>query len=147
MAYGDFKDLTRRTASDNTLHDKAFNIAKNPKQDGYQRVLLQCFIRFLIERQQVVLLKMTICQTKNQLRNYTNPLLENFKKEKYASLSQTIWGADLVNMQVISKFNTGICFSLYLTDIFSKYAWVILLKDKKVITVTNAFQKILNESN
>ena len=50
-------------------------------------------------------------------------------------------------MQVISKFNTGIRFSLYLTDIFSRYAWVILLKDKKVITVTNAFQKILNESN
>ena len=72
---------------------------------------------------------------------------ENFKKEKYASLSQTNWGADLVNMQVISKFNTGIRFSLYLTDIFSRYAWVILLKDKKVITVTNAFQKILNESN
>ena len=35
MAYGDFKDLTRRTASDKILHDKAFNIAKNPKYDGY----------------------------------------------------------------------------------------------------------------
>ena len=37
MAYGDFKDLVRRTASDKILHDKAFNIAKNPKFDGYQR--------------------------------------------------------------------------------------------------------------
>ena len=37
MAYGDFKDLTRRTASDKMLSDKAFNIAKNPKYDGYQR--------------------------------------------------------------------------------------------------------------
>ena len=36
MAYGDFKDLTRRTASDKMLSDKAFNIAKNPKYDGYQ---------------------------------------------------------------------------------------------------------------
>ena len=36
MAYGDFKDLTRRTASDKILRDKAFNIAKNPKYDGYQ---------------------------------------------------------------------------------------------------------------
>ena len=34
MAYGDFKDLTRRTASDKILRDKAFNIAKNPKYDG-----------------------------------------------------------------------------------------------------------------
>ena len=39
MAYGDFKDLTRRTASDKVLHDKAFNIAKNPKYDEYQRRL------------------------------------------------------------------------------------------------------------
>ena len=37
MAYGDFKDLKRRTASDKILRDKAFNIAKNPKYDGYQR--------------------------------------------------------------------------------------------------------------
>ena len=37
MAYEDFKDFTRRTASDTILHDKAFNIAKNPKYDGYQR--------------------------------------------------------------------------------------------------------------
>ena len=39
MAYGDFKDLARRTASDKILRDKAFNIAKNPKYEGYQRGL------------------------------------------------------------------------------------------------------------
>ena len=39
MAYGDFKELKRRTASDKFLRDKAFNIAKNPKYDGYQRGL------------------------------------------------------------------------------------------------------------
>ena len=39
MAYGDFKDLARRTASDTVLGDKTFNIAKNPKYDGYQRGL------------------------------------------------------------------------------------------------------------
>ena len=39
MASGDFKDLTRRTVSDKVLRDKAFNIAKNPKYDGYQRGL------------------------------------------------------------------------------------------------------------
>ena len=39
MAYGDFKDLTRRIASEEILHDKAFNIAKNPKYNGYQRGL------------------------------------------------------------------------------------------------------------
>ena len=51
-------------------------------------------------------------------------------------------------MQLISKFNKGIPFFLLcVIDIYSKYAWVIPLKDKKGITITNAFQKILKESN
>ena len=46
MAYGDFKDLTRRTASDKILHDKTFNIAKNPKYDGYWSSLASnCLIK------------------------------------------------------------------------------------------------------
>ena len=47
MAYGDFKNLKRRTFSDKVLRDKAFNIAKNPKYDGYQRgfasMVYKCF--------------------------------------------------------------------------------------------------------
>ena len=54
MAYGDFKDLKKRTASNKVLIDKAFNIAKNPKYDGYQRGLASMV--FLIKSQQVVVL-------------------------------------------------------------------------------------------
>ena len=50
-------------------------------------------------------------------------------------------------MQLISKFNKGIRLLLCVIDIFSKYAWVVPLKDKKGITITNAFQKFLKESN
>ena len=50
MAYGDFKDLARRTASDKVLRDKAFNIAKNSKYDGYQRGLASVVYKFLIKR-------------------------------------------------------------------------------------------------
>ena len=46
MAYGDFKDLARRTASDKALRDKAFNIAKNPNYDGYQRGLASMIYKF-----------------------------------------------------------------------------------------------------
>ena len=46
MAYGDFEDLTRRTALDKILRDKAFNIAKNPKFDGYQRKLASLVYKF-----------------------------------------------------------------------------------------------------
>ena len=46
MTYGDFKDLKKRTAADKVLRDKAFNIAKNPKYDGYQRVLAFMVYKF-----------------------------------------------------------------------------------------------------
>ena len=46
MAYGDFKDLEKRTAADKVLRDKAFNIAKNPKSDGYQRGLASMVYKF-----------------------------------------------------------------------------------------------------
>ena len=46
MAYGDFKDLERRTAADNVLRDQAFNIAKNPKYDGYQKGLASMVYKF-----------------------------------------------------------------------------------------------------
>ena len=46
MAHGDFKDLNRRTAIDKVLRNKAFNIAKIPKQDGYQRGLSSMVYNF-----------------------------------------------------------------------------------------------------
>ena len=56
-------------------------------------------------------------------------------------------GADLADIQLISKFNKEFRFLLYFIDISSKYAWVFPLKDKKGTTITNAIQKILEESN
>ena len=55
-----------------------------------------------------------------------------------------IWGTDT---QLISKFHKGIRFLLRVIDIFNKYVWVITLEDKKGITITNAFQIVLDESN
>ena len=53
-----------------------------------------------------------------------------------------------MQFQLISKFNIRICFLLCVIDIFSKYGWVIPLRDEKgIITITNAFQKFLKESN
>ena len=46
MAYGDFKDIAKRTAADKVLRDKAFNIAKDPKYDGYQRGLASMVYNF-----------------------------------------------------------------------------------------------------
>ena len=56
MENGDFKDLARRTVSDKILRDKAFNIAKNPKYDGYQRGLASMVYKFLIKSQKEAVL-------------------------------------------------------------------------------------------
>ena len=65
----------------------------------------------------------------------------------YSAFKDIIWGADLADMQLISKFNRGFRFLLCVIDIFSKYAWVVLLKDKKGISIVNAFQSIFKKSN
>ena len=65
----------------------------------------------------------------------------------YCGFRDNIWGADLADMHLLSKFNKGFRFLLCAIDVFSKYAWVVPLKDKKAITITDAFQKILNDLN
>ena len=76
------------------------------------------------------------------------PIIRKFKKRTVASgFSGNIWGADLADMQLISKFNKGFRFLLCVIDIFSKYAWVVPLKDKKGVSIVNAFQKVLKESD
>ena len=55
-------------------------------------------------------------------------------------------GADLADMQLISKFNEGFRLLLCVIDIYSTYAWVISIKDKKWITIASAIQGILDES-
>ena len=64
----------------------------------------------------------------------------------YSSFRDNIWGVGLADMHLLSKFNKGFRFLLCVIDIFSKYPWVIPLKDKKGISIVNAFQKILDDS-
>ena len=65
MVYGDFKDLTRRTASDKILCDKAFKVAKNLKYNEYQRGLASMVCIVFDEKLLAVVLKMRICLIKN----------------------------------------------------------------------------------
>ena len=84
----------------------------------------------------------------NNKENIQSQLLENLKKKYvHSSFKDNIWGVNLVDMQLLSKFNKGFRFLLCVIDTYSKHAWVIPLKDKKGISIVNAFQKILKESN
>ena len=69
------------------------------------------------------------------------------KKKVHAAFKDNIWGVDLADMQLLSRHNKGITFLLCVIDLFSKYAWVVPLKDKKGISVVTAFQSILKQSN
>ena len=76
------------------------------------------------------------------------PIIRKFKKRKvHTAFTDNIWGADLADMQLLSKCNKGIRFLLYVIDIFSKYAWVVALKDKKGVSIVAAFESILKQSN
>ena len=81
----------------------------------------------------------------NELRK---PIIRKFKKGKvYSSYRDNIWGVDLADMQSLSKYNKGTKYLLCVYDFFSKYAWVIPIKDKKSTSIVNAFKKILSDSN
>ena len=74
------------------------------------------------------------------------PIIRKFKKRKvYSSFRDNIWGVDLADMQSLSKYNKGIKYLLCAIDLFSKYAWVIPIKDKKGTSIVNAFKKIVSE--
>ena len=75
------------------------------------------------------------------------PIIRKFNKRKvYSSFKDNIWGVDLADMLLLSKFNKGIRYLLCAVDLFSKYAFVVPLKDQKGASIVNAFQGILDKS-
>ena len=64
----------------------------------------------------------------------------------YSTFKDDVWEADLADIQLISIFDKRFRFLLCVIDIFSKYIWVVPLKDKKGVSIINAFQKILDDS-
>ena len=80
MAFEDFKDLARRTASYKVLRDKAFSIAKNPKYDEYQRVHTSTVTIFLIKKPQVVVLNNEMKEGHQLAQELYKPIINNFEK-------------------------------------------------------------------
>ena len=86
----------------------------------------------------------SVSQNQQLFEELHKPAITKFKKrEVYSAFKDNIWDADLPDLQLISKFNKGVRFLLCVIDIFSKYAWVVPLKDKKVVSIVAAFQNIL----
>ena len=124
MAYGKSKDLAKRTQSENVSRGKGFKIASNPKYDVYKRGLASMFYKLFDKRSS----GSGIADEPNyQLANKQQKLfITKFKERKlYSSFKDIIWGLDLADTQVTSKYNKVIRYLLCSIDFFSKYAWVI----------------------
>ena len=146
-AYADHKDLINRTEADKVLRDKAYNIASNPKYDGYQRGLASMVYKFSDKKSMgsgVKKLKDSSLILADELHK---PVIKKFNKRKvYSQFKDNIWGVDLAGMQSLSKNNKGIKYLLCAIDLYSKYTFVIPLKDKKGISIVNALNKIIKQS-
>ena len=142
MAYGKSKGLAKRAQSDKVLSDKELKNASDPKYDAYQRGLTSMVYNFFSKKSSGG----GVANEPNyQLANEIHkPIIKKFKKRKvYSSFRDNIWGIDLADMQLLSKYNKGIKYLLCAIDLFRKYAWVVPLKDKKGFSIINTFQKII----
>ena len=93
MAYGDYKDLTKRTASDKILRDKAFNIAKNPKYDGYQRGLASMVYKCFDKKSKGSGVANNEIKQNLQLAEVLyKPIIRKFKKKKFILDLEIIFG-------------------------------------------------------
>ena len=169
-AYADHKDLINRTEADKVLRDKAYDIASNPKYDGYQRGLASMVYKIFDKKSTAgptaepsALARSSLERTGSGFKKLKNtakpsssiladerhkPIIRKFNKRKvYSLFKDNIWGVDLADMQSLSIKNKGIKYLLCAIDLYSKYAFVIPLKDKKGISIVNAFNKIIKQSN
>ena len=151
--YADHKDLINRTKSDKVLRDKAYDIASNPEYNGYQKGLASMVYKFFDKKSTgngFKKLKNTAKPSSSILADELHkPIIKKFNKRKvYWQLKDNIWGVDLADMQSLSRKNKkGNKYLLCAIDLFSKYAFVIPLKDKKGVSIVNAFIKIIKQSN
>ena len=151
-AYAKYKDVENRLISDQKLRNSAYDIASNPKYDDYQRGLASMVYKFF-DSKVAPLDKKTmsgkgITNNKILAEELHRPVIKKFNKRKvYSQFKDNIWGVDLADTQSLSKKNKGIKYLLCAIDLFSKYAFVVPLKDKKGISIVNAFNKIIKQSN
>ena len=126
MAYGDFKDLPKRTAADKVLRDKVFKIASDQKYDGYQRGLASMVYKFFDKKSEGKGLanNKENVQLANELRK---PIIKKLNKRKvYSSFKDNVWGVDLADMQLLSKLIKDLDF-YYLLLIFLVNMLVLFL--------------------
>ena len=149
-AYADHKDLINRTKSDKVLRDKAYDIASNPEYNGYQRGLASMIYKIFDKKSMGsgIAKDMTKLSSLILADELHKPVIKEYEKRKiYSQFKDNIWGVDLAEMQSLSRKNKDVKYLLCAIDLYCKYAFVIPLKDKIGISIVNAFNKIIKQSN
>ena len=128
------------------MRNKEFKIGSDPRHDGYQTGLASMVYKFSDKKSSG---SGVGAEPNHQLVNkLQSKIIRKFKRQKdYSFFRDNIWGFDLTDMQSLSKYIRGINYLLCAIDLFSKYTWVALLKDKTGISIINTFQKVLGSSN
>ena len=150
FAYAKYKDRLNRKQSEIVLKNKALKIATDPRVNEYQRGLASMVYKFFNERTKGsgINNKGNLLVNSQLAEELHKPIIKNFKRRKvYSSFKDNIWGVDLADMQLISKYNKGIRYLLCVIDLFSRYSWVIPVKNKKGESIVEGFKKILDDSN
>ena len=129
-AYADHKDLINRTEADKVLRDKAYDIASNPKYDGYQRGLASMVYKTFDKKSMGSGSKKLKNTTKSNSSILADELhksiIKKFDKRKvYSQFKDNIWGVDLADMQSLGRKNKGIKYLLCAIDLHSKYALLL----------------------
>ena len=120
MAYGDFKCIPRKTASDKVLLDKVFKTAGDSKDDGYQRELAPMVYKFFDKKSRDTTNHVGAgIIFENWPMSYTIPSLENFRGAKYTHLIKVTVG--ILILQTCNKYNKRVHFLLCGIDIYSRY--------------------------
>ena len=165
-AYAKYKHVENRVISDQKLRHSAYDIDRNPKYDGYQRGLASMVYKFFDSK--VAPLDKKTMSGKGNAKHTAKPsslertkevnkilaeelhklvIKKSNKRKVYSQFRGNIWGVDLADMQSLSKKNKAIKYLLCAIDLYSKYAFVFPLKDKKGISIVIAFNKIIKQSN
>ena len=140
--------IIKRTEADKVLRDKAYDIASNPKYDSYQRGLASMVYKFFDKKSMGSGFKKLKNSSSILADELHKPIIKKFDKRKvYSQFKDNIWGVDLADMQSLSRKNKGIKYLLCDIDLYSRYAFVIPLKDKEGISIVNGFNKIIKQSN
>ena len=103
-----------------------------PRVTGYHRGLASMVYKFFNERTKGSAVK-NFLNNKKLAEELHKPIIKNFKRRKvYSSFQDNIWGVDLADMSLISKFNKGINYLLCVIDLFSRYSWIVPYKNEKM---------------